>query len=311
MPYYFESTANFWDNIVAEAHGVLFDLLIIGWFLLWINKIAERRTRNNRYREEIDDYLGWRSQDATLRIVGNIRRLNRGGMKNGFRLTEAYLEGAKLSGAEMSKTDLWGAHLENASLREANLDGSNLAGANLEGADLERTSLRGADLRGASMNEADLERAMLTEADLRGVSLVGADLQYAVLNHADLRRCKLAGANLRGANLDFSLLTGANLEGAHLRGASLRGANLQEVTLTGVDFGGVDLRKARLPKGADLIAMFEQAKSLAGAEMDASVLKELRESLPTLFETMDSLALVKITNGPAPFLADATGTEDR
>src|SRR5690606_26693352 len=74
LPFYIGQTNEFWMNILAEAHGTVFDLLIIGWFLLWLNKIAERRLRNSRYREEIDDYLGWRSPEATHRIVGNIRR---------------------------------------------------------------------------------------------------------------------------------------------------------------------------------------------------------------------------------------------
>lgn len=291
IPYYFDNSTNFWENIVAEAHGVLFDLLIIGWFLLWLNKIAEHRTRNNRYREEIEDYIGWHSPEATLRIVGNIRRLNRGGVKNGFRLTEVFLEGAKLSGAEMSKTDLWGAQLENASLREAMLDGSNLAGANLENADLERCSLRGTDLRGSNMNEADLERAVLSEADMRGVSLVGADLQYAVLNHADLRRCKLTGANLRGANFDHAILDGASLEGAHLRGATLRGASLREVDMTGADLIGVDFTRARLPAGDELIATFEKAKSLYGAAFDTETQRTLRSAMPTMFDMPESTGI--------------------
>lgn len=289
MPYYLDNSINFWENIVAEAHGVLFDLLIIGWFLLWLNKIAERRVRNNRYREEIEDYLGWRSPEATLRIVGNIRRLNRGGTKSDFRLTEAYLDGAKLGSANLAGSDLWGAHLDNASLREANLDGVNLAGATLEGADLERASLIEADLRGANLNESDLERAVLTHADLRGSSLVGADLQYASFLETDLRRCKLVGANLRAANFSGSNLEGATLEGAHLRGSNLKGCRLLGIDLTGADLLGADLTGATLPEGDELIAIFERAKSLFGTEFDPEVANILQEAMPSMFQMAHEL----------------------
>lgn len=297
VPFYINAGAGFWENIVAEAHGMLFDLLIIGWFLLWLNKLAERRIRNNRYREEIEDYLGWRSPEATLRIVGNIRRLNRGGSETAFRLTEAYLDGAKLGNANLENSDLWGAHLDNASLRESVLDGVNLAGASLEGADLERASIVESDLRGANLNEADLERATLTRSDLRGVSLVGADLQYAVVEHADLRRCKLVGANLRAANFSHSNLEGATLEGAHLRGSNLRGCRLLGVDLTDADLLGADLRGATLPEGDELITVFERAKSLFGTEFDPEVAQALQEAMPAMFQMAYEVRSYEHVNG--------------
>lgn len=285
MPFYLDNSTNFWENIIAEAHGVLFDLIIIGWFLFWLNKVAERRIRNNRYREEIEDYLGWSSAEATLRIVGNIRRLNRADLVKGFRLTEAHLEEAKLGNVQMEETDLWGAHLDGASLRESKLDRSNLAGASMEGADLERASLVRCDLRGANLNDSDLERATLSGADLRGASLVGADLQYAVLQAADLRRAKLVGANLRAARLDNANLEGSTLEGAHLHGASLQGACIIDVDFTGADLLSVDFAGADFPKDhEDLVAMFERAKSLFGAEFDADVFAALKEKLPSKFQ---------------------------
>lgn len=290
LPFYVENSLNFWENIIAEAHGVLFDLIIIGWFLFWLNKVAERRMRNNRYREEIEDYIGWNSAEATLRIVGNIRRLNRAEVVKGFRLTEAHLEDAKLGNVQMEETDLWGAHLDNASLRESKLDRSNLAGASLEGADLERASLMRCDLRGANMNDADLERATLTGADLRGSSLVGADLQYSILQAADLRRAKLIGSNLRAARLEKANLEGATLEGSHLRGASLKGACVRDVDFTGADLLSVDFTGAELPEDQeDLVAMFERAKSLFGAEFDSKVAELLQESLPAMFEMASSV----------------------
>ncbi len=285
MPFYLDNSINFWENIIAEAHGVLFDLIIIGWFLFWLNKVAERRIRNNRYREEIEDYLGWKSAEATLRIVGNIRRLNRADLVEGFRLTEAHLEDAKLGNVQMEETDLWGAHLDGASLRDSKLDRSNLAGASMEGADLERASLVRCDLRGANLNDSDLERATLSGADLRGASLVGADLQYAILHAVDLRRAKLIGANLRASRLDNANLEGSTLEGAHLHGASLKGACIIDVDFTGADLLSVNFEGAEFPSDhEDLVAMFERAKSLFGAEFDVDVFRALKNDLPSKFE---------------------------
>lgn len=264
LHYYIDETDAFLMNVMAEAHGTVFDLLIIGWFLLWVNKLAERRVRNNRYREEIDDYLGWKSPEATHRIAGNIRRLNRSGVRERMRLTEAYLFGANLGGAQLKEADLWGANLEGANLREAALEGANLAGASLEG--------------------ADLERANLKNADLRGVSLTSADLQYAILTGGNLERANLTGANLRGANLEGANLRGATLEGVNLRGANLTGANLQDAELKGTDFLGANLTGALLPEGNDLFSAFEKTKTLFGAEFPPEVGEKLQEAYPRLFQ---------------------------
>lgn len=275
LPFYVSNPLGFLGNIMAEAHGMLFDLLVIGWFLFWLNRLAEQRVRNNRYREEIDDFLGWASPEATHRIAGNIRRLNRSGVKEGLRLTEACLRQANLGGASLRKADLWGANLEQAVLGGADLSGANLAGAQLQEADLEHADLTGVDLRGAALKEADLERATLKGADLRGAALVGADLQYAVMDGADLERATLAGANLHGASLDGASLRRTTLEGTNLRSASLRGADLQEADLTGADLDQADLTGALLPEGDGLLALFERAKSLVGARFDPSVEQQL------------------------------------
>jgi len=285
LPYYLTQTSEFWMNVLAEAHGMVFDLLVIGCLLLWLNRMAERRLRNSRYREEIEDYLGWRSPEATHRIVGNIRRLNRGGVREGFRLTEAYLVGANLGGVRLCESDLWGALLEGASLRDADLTGASLAGAVLDGADLERAVLRKSDMRGCSLRETDLERAVLDDVDLRGATLTAADLQYASLKRANLSRTSLPDANLRGAVLEDADVRGADLSGANLRGSILRRTDLRRADLDRADLLGANLQEAVLPEEADeLIRLFEPAKTLFGARLAETVEETLYKARPYLFE---------------------------
>jgi hypothetical protein len=153
----------FFEGVLVEAHGMLFDLLVIGVFVLWLNKLGERRLTIRRYREEIEDFLGWDSDEAMHRIAGNIKRLNREGVTKIW-LVRAYLPRANLSladlrdtnlrGAQLTKADLSGAQLDNADLHEANLRRADLIGADLIGADLRDANLRGADLAGADLRGA-------------------------------------------------------------------------------------------------------------------------------------------------------------
>lgn len=284
MPFYITETRGFVANILAEAHGMLFDLLIIGCVLLWLNRLAERRIENNRYSEEIEDFLGWKSPEATHRIAGNIRRLNRNGVAEKMRLTEAYLKGANLVGVVLDHADLWGANLEQAKLGGAKLRHAHMGGADLEEADLEHADATGADLRGANLKSADLERANLAEANLGGADLDRADLQFAILKQADMQFVSLCEANLHGADLEGANMERAVMQGARLRGANLQNANLRRVKFEDVDLQGADLRGAQLPPDSDLYDAFERVMSLSGTRLDAEIADRLMKAFPRHFE---------------------------
>lgn len=146
-------TDDLWGNILSELHGMLFDILVIVIGLEWIHSLGERRRRIRRYQEEIDDYLGWKLPEASRRIVGNIRRLNRLGIHKiildfafipGTELANANLEGSSLISADQRKTHLWMATLEGANLSFANLEEASLQATNLSNAILSHANLSGA-----------------------------------------------------------------------------------------------------------------------------------------------------------------------
>ena len=169
IPFYLEDLWSFWGNVLVEAHGMMFDLLIIGVFVFWLHRIGHKQLIIIRYKEEIEDYLGWQHIEAMLKIIDLIKKLNYWGV------SDIYLSGA---------------YLKKGFLREANLKGANLDGSNLIEADLVRANLRGAYLIGAD----------LTKANLTDTNLVGADLR-----RADLRGANLTGAKLRKAILETAM----------------------------------------------------------------------------------------------------------
>jgi hypothetical protein len=107
--------------------------------------------------------------------------------------------------------DLSGAGLSRGDLYERNLAGANLNGADLHGADLAHANLSGANLESAKLRHANLRYA-----DLSSAILVGADLYDANLYKARLCSAKLMRANLIGADLTEADLTNSNLKGAKL-----------------------------------------------------------------------------------------------
>jgi len=157
----------FFENIVIEAHGMLFDILIIGVFIFALHRVGEKRLKKEleieRYNDEIDDLRWWESKEATFKIVGNIKRLNRYGITN-IDLTICYLENATLKYTELKSATLLQAILKGADFEGANLQGAYLEGANLQGANFMVANLQGADLK-----QANLEGADFSCADLRNV----------------------------------------------------------------------------------------------------------------------------------------------
>jgi uncharacterized protein YjbI with pentapeptide repeats len=216
-------------DVLVEAHGLVFDLLVLGVLASIFSYIAQRHERIARYNEEIDDFRGWRSPEAMYRIVGNIQRLNREGVQP-VNLADVYLKGAELSGFNLSHMNLSGAILHNARLEKADLNAADLHGAALIGVDL---------------NEAYLYRTNFEGADLRWADLHGANLREANLREADLQWTNFQGADLRGASFRAANFQGADLRGANLGDADLQWAKLCETDLYGADLHGADLTRVR------------------------------------------------------------------
>jgi uncharacterized protein YjbI with pentapeptide repeats len=171
-----------------------------------------------------------------------------------------HLEGAVLSGANLTKVDFTGAILHKTLFNDARLQGALLNGAKLQHAQFNRASLQGASLDGAELQHAEFE-----EASLQGASMHDAKLQDATFRSAGLQGAFLNGAELQGASFKFTELEAASLTGSKLQGASFAYANLQAVSfdsaeLQGASFEGAHLEGASLygadVKDADLTSTF-------------------------------------------------------
>lgn len=201
LPYYISDFNAFYMQVLAEAHGMIFDITIIGMLLVWLNKNGEKRLRIKTYKDEIDDFRLWESEEAAFRTVGNIKRLNRHKIYN-LNLVECFL----------AKTNLNYVVLEGSNLNNANLSYSKLIECNLQNARLNQTNLEYANL-----NQAKLKNAYASGANFRSAFLIKADFEKAFLIKADF-----GDAHLMETNLNGTYLNGANFDNANLYKADLR-----------------------------------------------------------------------------------------
>lgn len=179
------------------------------------------------------------------------------------------LEGADLSGVDLSHVDLLGINLENVNFRGANLTNTSfknadLKGVNFQGAKIQSANFDGAELLGVDFTSVRLGRnsapcisfksADLVNAVFSGLHLVAVDFSEANLMGADLRNTKLGIAKFNHATLNAAQLDNADLTRSEFREAEMLNVGLSGANLTGADLAGA------------LLAYTEPEKALINAE---------------------------------------------
>lgn len=182
-------------DVIVELHGVLFDLIVFGILLSIYEAIRSKNEKVERLKEELDDYRGWQEPEATYRVVGIIKRLNKLGINIDIDLKYCYLKNAPFIEPELFSANLEAANLQGARFLKGFLIGANFKGANLEDAVFLDTNLMGADFEGANLKS--IVTSLATNFQL--VNLKGANLEDVQMKHLNLLKVDLTGANLKGA----------------------------------------------------------------------------------------------------------------
>jgi len=209
LPIYISNFDEMYLNVLAEAHGMIFDILIIGILLFWLREQGDIKQRVRQYKDEIDDFRMWESEEAAFRNVGNIKRLNRHGITK-----------IDLVGTYLTKTNLSKVNLKDANLNTANISNSVLIEANFENARLKQTNLENSNINQGNFKNtfasgANFKDAFLIKADFEGAFLIKANFNNGYLMEASLRKCSLAEVSFENTNLykaDFRGAEGLTLE---------------------------------------------------------------------------------------------------
>lgn len=203
LQYYIRDFDTFIQQVLAEAHGMIFDIAVIGILIFWLNQNGEIRQRIRTYKDEIDDFRLWESEEAAFRTVGNIKRLNRHKIHD-VNLVNCYLPRTNLNYVNLAGSNLNSANVSQSSLIEANLENARLNQTNFENSNLNQAILKGAYASGANFKDAFLiksqfENAFLIKANFSNAFLMEANLQNCYVMGADFENASLYKADLRGA----------------------------------------------------------------------------------------------------------------
>ncbi len=194
---------SFWEGVLVNLHNTWLDFLILGIFLNYFFKRLEERRKIQQYYENIDDFRFWYKEEATSKLVANIRRLNEKGLYK-IDLSKCYLKGAYLKETKLIESEFMGSNLEQANLRNATLDGSNFKGVNL----------RSAELNGANIVNGKLRNIHCYQTNFQGVNFSNSDFKNAELVNSNFKNANFKNSDFEGAIFDNSCFEQANLIGA-------------------------------------------------------------------------------------------------
>ena len=180
--------------------------------------------------------------------------------------------------------DAWNAWRRKKIVVRPDLTGAKLTRADLYGVNLFRTDLTRADLRGAKLTRATLSGACLLGANLFGADLRGADLRGTILTRANLYGADLREANVEEARLYNTIFVDTDLAGA---------TGLDMCTHTGPS----TLNHRTLAKSGPLPVVFLQGCGLPDWLIEAY--KLTKNSLSASQVTNISYRIIELRSDPA------------
>lgn len=201
---------NYKDDVLVEAHGLLFDLLVFGILWSWYDTMKkqdendkkeenERRLRIERHQEQIDYLRHWKSDEAKFIIRGHIQSLNK------ERVTKIDMSHIDISGPENEGSQKL--RIENLELDESELFRSNLSYLTLPKASFNSTTdnLR-SEFVGAFIPRGKFKSCHLIETDFSRAMLAGADFTNSTIVDVSFKKAHLEGIvfkNLTISNATF------------------------------------------------------------------------------------------------------------
>ncbi len=121
-----------------------------------------------------------------------------------------------------------GINLSKVKLNGFDFNKSSLRNARLTEADMDRSDFVEADLSGLNANGTTFFRADLDRAIIEHAQLFGADFSQASLVGASVKNCNLKLAKLKEADLSKAIFTGCDMKDVDLENAKLYGTDLRD-----------------------------------------------------------------------------------
>ena len=182
-------------QLLAESHGVVLEILIVGVLMVWINTVTEKKKSRDQAIGEIEDLRYQEGQYVQVRILRNVKTLQRLG------ITVVDLHAVYLPACNFRLYDLTGAVLS----------GMNATRGHFQGCTLQRANLATGDFTNADFNNADLSFVNAQHASFENAYLISTKLDDGSLESCSFKGAKITGSSFIGANLTDAIFDDASM----------------------------------------------------------------------------------------------------
>lgn len=182
-------------DIIVEAHGLIFDLVIFGLLISLFEYIRNKKEKISRFNEEIYYLSKWKNEESKYQILEKVRQLYELGQRT------FHLSFAELNGANLAEFDLTNSVMVGVKMKHGLFVRSILKNVNLRSAKLREVYFTNAQLDGTNLSKSKSKKAKFTAANLIDTNFESADLRKA-----SFINCYFSKVNFKDTLLDDVLV---------------------------------------------------------------------------------------------------------
>lgn len=196
---------SFWENVLVEAHGLVFDILVLGLIMVWMDTYRQKRESIARDLENLWDFNTLTEEVYLKKKVNILKRLNQNKtykidvtdliLNNETKIKDISFENSGLFGLKLLDCRIFNLKIKKSKLNSADFSNSVIKSTEITDSYLKNVSFKSATIVGLKFINSDLFRAKFNDANLESADLRGCNLKRTTFTNANLKN-----ANLRGCN---------------------------------------------------------------------------------------------------------------
>lgn len=191
---------SFWENVLVEAHGLVFDIFLIGLVLVWMDSHRQKRESIKLNQEGLLDLNTFVDEIYQKRKINMIKRLNENEVYK-IDVTDLTFYDIEIKAAKFINSRLFGLKLSQCKIFHLDIQSSKLNSANFSCSSLKKSQILDSNLNNANFSEAKLIGINCQKSDLFRVKFINTNLEGADLRGCNLKKTVFDGANLKQTNI--------------------------------------------------------------------------------------------------------------
>ncbi|MCK2085972.1 pentapeptide repeat-containing protein [Aeromonas rivipollensis] len=202
---------SFWENVLVEAHGMVFDILIIGVVVVWLDTRRSIYNERKNMINELNDMSYLDLPEVNHRKIGLMYRLNKLGVMN-FNVDELIISSVRVNGLNVKDSTLNNLKIMKSLISETSFTETTLLRADFSETQIKSTLFLGCKMKKVAFINATAHGVDYSHSNLERAKFINADVQSSIFKECNLREVNFENANLRNANFrGAKYLKAANL----------------------------------------------------------------------------------------------------